>query len=477
MERERSVPSRPYKLSHQLLCIKSINFQKQSLIGLVEINLIPQRNNIEKIKFSCKQCKIFRLTLNDVYDVPFKYNDPTLDICHDEGKAKQKSVDIFSAAHHSAVVSVDADYSKGEITVTIPKHLQHHVVEGRPIKITLEFGIERPLGGLHFVVPADGNVPLSYAERGAHVYSYGFENCSRLWFPCVDVFSEPCTWKMEFTVDATMVAVAPGDLLEVVFNESMKKKTYHYQLNTPTSASCIGVAIGPFEIMVDPNMHEVTHFCLPHLMPLLKDTTGFLHETFEFYEELLSTRYPYTCYKQVFVDEAYSPSQSYATMTVFDINLLHSKHIVDQTYHTRRILSAALAQQFFGCFMTMNSYADAWLTRGISGYLGLQYHKKAFGNNEYRVFVYKQLDEVIEYEQKYGGIVLDPTTQKPSENTFYFSNRTLHTLSPVYEEALTKKAIIVMRMLEDRIGKELFFQVFNKLLTLGGHCIAAKTDF
>ena len=25
-------------------------------------------------------------------------------------------------------------------------------------------------------------------------------------------------------------------------------------------------------------MHEVTHFCLPHLMPVLRHTTSFLHE-------------------------------------------------------------------------------------------------------------------------------------------------------------------------------------------------------
>ena len=34
----------------------------------------------------------------------------------------------------------------------------------------------------------------------------------------------------------------------------------------------------PFEILVDPNMHEVTHFCLPHLRTILKNTTAFIHE-------------------------------------------------------------------------------------------------------------------------------------------------------------------------------------------------------
>ena len=40
-------------------------------------------------------------------------------------------------------------------------------------------------------------------------------------------------------------------------------------------------------------------------------------QVFEFYEELLSTRYPYSCYKQVFVDQAYDEVRPYATMTIF----------------------------------------------------------------------------------------------------------------------------------------------------------------
>ena len=32
---------------------------------------------------------------------------------------------------------------------------------------------------------------------------------------------------------------------------------------------------------------------------------------------MMSSRYPYSCYKQVFVDEAYMDATPYATMTIF----------------------------------------------------------------------------------------------------------------------------------------------------------------
>lgn len=72
----------------------------------------------------------------------------------------------------------------------------------------------------------------------------------------------------------------------------------------------------PFEIFVDPYMHEVTHFCLPQLLPSLKVSAKYMHEAFEFYEETLSNRYPYSCYKQVFVDELDEDINAYATMSI-----------------------------------------------------------------------------------------------------------------------------------------------------------------
>lgn len=73
----------------------------------------------------------------------------------------------------------------------------------------------------------------------------------------MDSYSELCTWKLEFTVDAFMVAVSCGDLMETIYTHDMRKKTFHYVLPIPTAAPNISLAVGPFEVLVDPYMHEV----------------------------------------------------------------------------------------------------------------------------------------------------------------------------------------------------------------------------
>lgn len=381
---------------------------------------------------------------------------------------------------------MDPDNNSGELVVTIPPEASHLVAEGTALRVGIEFSLEQPQGGIHFVVPPKEG---TYTERGVHLFTYGHQNSSRLWFPCVDSFAETCTWKLEFTVDDEMTAVSNGDLIDVVYTPDMRRKTYHYSLNVPTCAPNISLAVGPFEIYVDPYMHEVTHFCLPNLLPLLKVTTRYMHETFEFYEETLSNRYPYSCYKQVFVDETHEDYRSYATMSILSVNLLHSAVIVDQVYITRTIMAQAIAEQFFGCFISMQNWSDMWLNKGISQYLCGLYCKKSFGNNEYRFWVQSMLQDVVRYEEKFGGIVLDPsqppaplpvggsnTTQvnTKQEEKFYFSIRNLHTMSPMYIKALHKKACLVMRMLEHRIGQELLLQVFNKQLSLATNAAQQK---
>ena len=62
-----------------------------------------------------------------------------------------------------------------------------------------------------------------------------------------------------------------------------------------------------------------------------------------------------------------------------------------------------------------------------------------------------------EYESQIGGIVLDPAMSK--ENTHYFSPKHSFTVSPKYADVHEKKAHLIMRMLEIRIGRELLLQV------------------
>lgn len=99
-----------------------------------------------------------------------------------------------------------------------------------------------------------------------------------------------------------------------------------------------------------------------------------------------------------------------------------------------------------------------------------------FKKNNNILFSFKDLADVVKYEEEFGGIILDPSqvpTSQPvpygssrstDNSNFYFPIRSLHSLSPKYAEVLKKKAHLVIRMLEHRIGQELLLQVHYFLL-------------
>jgi transcription initiation factor TFIID subunit 2 len=135
----------------------------------------------------------------------------------------------------------------------------------------------------------------------------------------------------------------------------------------------------------------------------------------------------------------------------FSTSFLHSAAIIDQTYETRRVMSKAIAYQYFGCFISMDKWADAWLTYGIANYLHGLYIRKTFGNNVYRQQVHQELTDVVRYESQYGGIVLDRRkvslvddivrVQNPDgEGDLHFSTEFAATTSPQYSELFLKKA-------------------------------------
>ena len=67
------------------------------------------------------------------------------------------------------------------------------------------------------------------------------------------------------------------------------------------------------------------------------------------------------------------------------------------------------------------------------------------------------LKEVQEYEKEQGGVVLDPSAVRDSFT--YFPAWNPHTIPQTYAHMLKNKSILVIRMLELRIGLELLLQV------------------
>lgn len=59
------------------------------------------------------------------------------------------------------------------------------IIELRPFRLCIEFSLENPKGGLHFVVP---DLPGPAHEKSAHVFTAGLNNCSRYFHTLFSIY-------------------------------------------------------------------------------------------------------------------------------------------------------------------------------------------------------------------------------------------------------------------------------------------------
>lgn len=179
------------------------------------------------------------------------------------------------------------------------------------------------MGGIRFILPH----PRAYPDRFARI---PFTVCSNLdlhtdnqplsarqWFPCLDTLSDRSTYEFQLTVNADLMVISSGELIEQVLSEDQRKKTFFYSISIPTSAQSISLAVGPFEILADSQRSQLTHFCLPGRTKELSHSTSFLAKALNFYEEYLGFLFVGQSYKQVFVEEAYDTFVTGETTSIF----------------------------------------------------------------------------------------------------------------------------------------------------------------
>ena len=71
--------------SHQVVSLIGINFNTKSIIGSVELTIVPTRSNLKDIRLNAKQCLIYKVSLNgQIEPKVFQYGDPMLEVCPED---------------------------------------------------------------------------------------------------------------------------------------------------------------------------------------------------------------------------------------------------------------------------------------------------------------------------------------------------------------------------------------------------------
>ncbi|KAF5806616.1 putative peptidase M1, membrane alanine aminopeptidase, aminopeptidase N-like protein [Helianthus annuus] len=281
---------------------------------------------------------------------------------------------------------------------------------------------------------------------------------ARCWFPCMDDSLQRCCFDLEFTVANNLVAASTGTLMyQVLTNDDPPRKTYIYKINVPVAAQWISLAVAPFEIFPDRHNNLITHICLSHNLPKLRNTVGFLYSAYSHYEHYLSTKFPFGSYTQVFIDPemAISSLSLGASMNIFSSQILFDEKIIDQTIDTRIKLAYGLARQWFGVYITAEAPNDEWLLDGLAWFLTDSFIKQFLGNNEARYRRYKANCAVCKADDSAATALSSSDASKALYGTQCIG---------FYGKIRSWKSVAVLQMLEKQMGPESFCKVLKNLV-------------
>ncbi|KAJ7565528.1 hypothetical protein O6H91_02G064000 [Diphasiastrum complanatum] len=459
---------------HQKLCL-AIDIEQQWICGHTELQVMVPANGIiglhakglqiEQVLFqgspakfelsSRKQClekqslsNTYNYTASDAADAAFsKYVSNLEEESHPElliysrestsgdNEAPSCAIPVFdgeAAVKESITSNKQADETKNPL---------EKVEEVKLVRI--EYSVELPSAGAHFM--------------GNTLHTHNQLRRARCWFPCADSIFHRCSYHLEFTVNSNYIAVSSGKLLYQIFStEDRHLKTFVYSLEIPTAASFISLVVAPLIILPDRQNSLLSHMCMPGKTSQLQCSVSFFHSVFSFYEDYLGSPFPFGCYKQVFIDPEVSSMFVGASVAIFSSHLLVDERIIDQAITTRIKLAYALAQQWFGVFITPDTTNDAWLLEGLPGFLLNLYIKRHFGNNEacYRQFKSNEAVTMVDVE---GAPPLSPPTNRPVEA---YGTEKLG----FWGKIRSWKAVAVLQMLEKQMGPEPFRKILQRII-------------
>ncbi|KAI9203514.1 uncharacterized protein BJ171DRAFT_509817 [Polychytrium aggregatum] len=524
-----SKPSKEYSLSHQRIVL-DFDFAQRSIHGLAELTITPTTVDLQAIKINCRQSKIDSITVNMV-SAMFQYLDPASPVLPPNRYAASHHQE-FRNSYTAAIQSGD----EGEVMIFIPKEVKIAKIDPLSgesdaaggglccfsnLVVKVKYTLREPQLGAFFVLP-DSSAINSYP----HMFVNNQACSARCWMPCVDRIQEKCTWEIELIVpstvrdalglahsrhqysidvDADMVAVCAGDLIEQVQHPATPaKKIYFYSvMSNAVSASSILLAVGPFRavrIQTWPrarsgsgsaaaaasdlathsngaddsapsleSVHSGYSFCLPGKEHMADSTSSFLGNALEHFESYIGGSYPYMSYKQVFVDNAFNSITTGASISILSSHLLLPESIIDEVYETRLILVRGLASQWFGHYVSYKTWADVWLTIGLGGFVASLFMKKLHGNNEFKYRVAKDMNRVCALDINQPPLCPIGMFTLQNESTLIDPLLLVHyhpedDPKSVRSELIMLKSPLIFYMMDRRMGKGVLQKLINKLM-------------
>ncbi|MDJ0601023.1 MAG: M1 family metallopeptidase [Crocosphaera sp.] len=405
-------PDRYGQVNHIFLDL-TLDIPHQSFTGTCNITLTPVRSGINQLILDAVDLNIDSVLINEVSQ-PF-------------------------------------DYEQGKLTINLLKPTQED-----PIKIIINYGVEKPQRGLYFIAPDE-----HYPEKPTQVWTQGEDEDSRFWFPCFDYPGQLATSEIKVKVPNKFMAISNGELInqETVGDETI----YHWLQKQVHPTYLMTLAVGEFsEIKDEWKGIPVTYYVEKGKEEQGKISMGKTPQMIDYFSSKFGYNYPFPKYAQVCVsDFIFGGMENTSTTLLTDRCLLDEKAVKDKPF-TESLVAHELAHQWFGDLVVIKHWSHAWIKEGMASYSEVLWTEKEYGKDD---AAYYLLNEARSYLDEDSS-----RYRRPIVTNIY------REAIELYDRHLYEKGACVYHMIRGILGEELFDKAIHKFVNENAHKTVETID-
>ncbi len=348
-QRKTTAASDSINVLHYNIDLDIIYLSKHSIAGSTILKIIPKYNNTSHISLDLQHLIVDSVFISNTKIANWSYNDTLLSI------PLTTSIDI-------------SDTSNCQV-----------FYHGNPQK--------DPSGWGGFYFSSDSTFAFNMAVgMQDNPHNYG-----RIWYPCVDNFTDRATYDFHITVKNNNVAICNGTLTNTSNNSNTK--TYTWQLHNDIPTYLASVAIGEY-VAVRDTFNSITGAKIPIAIYVTANKVTAANGSFANLKLILEAfENYYGPYRWERIGYVGVPFNSGAMEHATSIHIGFGYIDGSKTYET--LIAHELSHHWFGDLVTCQSAPDMWLNEGWASFSEAMYQEYVYGRENYVTYVRNEHYNVI----------------------------------------------------------------------------------
>lgn len=414
----RAEAERNYDLIHTRLDL-AFDWEKEYVLGEAYIDLTAYYYPIHKVVLDAVNFDIHAVKLSnaDGKDIDYEYDGEKLTLLLKDELKRTEEIRVY--IDYTAKPS-EADIS-GSAAISSNKGL--------------------------FFINAQGNDP----NKPKQIWTQGEPESNSRWFPTFDNPNERMTQEMYITVADKYEILTNGTQQNVQVNDNGTRTEYwKFMTGEGHAPYLFMLAIGDYAVVEDTwNGIPIQYYVEKEYKEDAALIFNHTKEMLTFFSDILDYPYPWDKFSQVVVRDYVSGAMENTTAVVFgEFVQKHADELI--TSPNDRIVAHEMFHHWFGDLVTTESWANIVLNEGFANYSEYLWKEYKYGSDN---------AEIHEAGELKGYLQAESRSDRP---VVYYQYSTIMSM---FDAHAYNKGGLILNMLRNYLGDELFFDALHYYLT------------